>query len=177
MRRKNYRKIYETHYGKIPFDETGRTYEIHHIDGDHTNNDPSNLVALSIKDHYDVHYSQGDYAACLVISHRMKISPEEKSDLAKAMNNDRVDRGVHHLQDGDAARLRSILRVKNGDHHFLGDKNPNYDSTIYKFKNLDTGITVHLTRSQFITIYDLKRQNIHAMIKGKRKSVKRWVLV
>jgi len=28
---KFYRKIYEQHYGPIPVDSDGRTYEIHHI--------------------------------------------------------------------------------------------------------------------------------------------------
>jgi hypothetical protein len=31
----NYRKIYENHNGIIPKDSDGRTYEIHHIDGNH----------------------------------------------------------------------------------------------------------------------------------------------
>lgn len=54
----NYRKIYEQHYGPIPKDSDGRTYEIHHIDGDHSNNDPSNLKCVSIQEHYDIHHSQ-----------------------------------------------------------------------------------------------------------------------
>jgi hypothetical protein len=29
----NYRKIWENYYGLIPIDEKGRSYEIHHIDG------------------------------------------------------------------------------------------------------------------------------------------------
>ena len=33
---KNYRKIWVERHGPIPLDENGRTYEIHHIDGDHS---------------------------------------------------------------------------------------------------------------------------------------------
>jgi len=62
-----YRKVYETFYGPIPKDQDGRSYDIHHIDGDKTNNSILNLVALSIQDHYDVHYIQGDYGACYKI--------------------------------------------------------------------------------------------------------------
>lgn len=51
-----YRKIYKTFYGQIPKDSNGRSYDIHHIDGDKTNNSILNLVALSIQDHYDVYY-------------------------------------------------------------------------------------------------------------------------
>jgi hypothetical protein len=55
-----YRKIYEQNFGPIPKEPNGRTYEIHHIDGNHNNNDPTNLSAMTIQEHYDIHYSQGD---------------------------------------------------------------------------------------------------------------------
>jgi len=62
---KFYRKIYEQHHGPIPVESDGRTYEIHHIDGDHNNNDPGNLKAVTVKEHYNIHYAQGDYNACV----------------------------------------------------------------------------------------------------------------
>ena len=48
------RKIYIKHFGNIPKDGDGRSYEIHHIDGNHSNNDPSNLRAVTIKEHYEI---------------------------------------------------------------------------------------------------------------------------
>ena len=80
---KIYRKIWEQHYGKIPLDKNGRTYEIHHIDGNKNNNNIENLKCLSIEEHYKIHYEQKDWTACLRMSSRMNISPEEKSLLAK----------------------------------------------------------------------------------------------
>ena len=63
---KQHRKIYEQYHGiKIPED-----MEIHHIDGTHTNNDISNLKLVTWQEHYNIHYSQGDWAACLLISGR-----------------------------------------------------------------------------------------------------------
>lgn len=56
-----YRKIYENHVGSIPKDESGRTYDIHHVDGNRENNDPINLIAVSILEHYDIHQTQGDH--------------------------------------------------------------------------------------------------------------------
>ena len=82
----DHRKIYETFVGPIPKDENGRSYEIHHIDGNHNNNELSNLLCVSIKEHYDIHKLQGDFKACLIMSQRMKVSPEEKSYLAKLSN-------------------------------------------------------------------------------------------
>lgn len=133
----NYRKIYENHVGPIPNDITDRTYDIHHIDGDRSNNSVDNLVAVSIQDHYNIHYSQGDWMACWKIGIKMKSSPEELSLLAKnasrtriengthnflggELNRKRVADGTHNLLDKDAAKIRANNRVSNGTHNFLG---------------------------------------------------------
>lgn len=119
-----YRRIYEQHFGPIPKDEKGRTYEIHHIDGNHKNNDPSNLVALSIQDHYDIHHKQHDWGACFRISQRMESTPEQKSELARKSALDRVKNGTHNWLDGDKARERELKKIDDGTHHFLGESNP-----------------------------------------------------
>jgi len=92
-----YRKIYEKQYGQIPRDESGRTYEIHHIDGNHNNNDISNLKCVSIQEHYDIHYSQGDYGACSAIAMRMNVPPELKSELSRLAQIKRIIEGTHHF--------------------------------------------------------------------------------
>jgi hypothetical protein len=134
----NYRKIYEQHYGPIPVDEDGRRYDIHHIDGDHSNNDPANLMAVTIQGHYDIHYSQGDWGACLAIAMRFQITPEEKSNNAKKAARARVEAGIHNWQGANCpvhARVASGIqqemtqrmnqrRIADGSHNFLGDKNP-----------------------------------------------------
>lgn len=59
MKVNNYRKIWEEHNQQtIP-----KGYHIHHIDGNHDNNDPLNLECLSAKDHWEKHYEQGDIVA------------------------------------------------------------------------------------------------------------------
>lgn len=45
-----YRKVYIEHHGEIP-----DGYQIHHKDGNHANNDPDNLIALSFHDHVEAH--------------------------------------------------------------------------------------------------------------------------
>lgn len=92
---KNYRKIYEHHYGPIPKDKEGRSYEIHHIDGNRNNNSIDNLLCVSIQEHYNIHYSQGDWTACLVMAGRMKISPQKKSELARKAQLILVEQGIH----------------------------------------------------------------------------------
>ena len=50
----NYRAIYKEHF-KIDF---GSDYAVHHIDGDRTNNDISNLVLLPLKLHSKYHFQK-----------------------------------------------------------------------------------------------------------------------
>lgn len=94
-----YRKIWEDSFGEIPKDESGRSYDIHHIDGDHSNNDLSNLMCVSIQDHYNIHLSQGDYGACAMISLRMGLSSDEVSSLARKLQNKIIEDGNHNWKD------------------------------------------------------------------------------
>lgn len=54
----NYRKLWESTNGPIPKDERGITYDIHHIDGDRTNNNIENLLCVSVEEHYQIHLKQ-----------------------------------------------------------------------------------------------------------------------
>lgn len=143
MRRANYRKIYKDNYGNIPVDDTGRSFDIHHIDGNHTNNDPSNLQAVSIQDHYDIHYAHGDYGACSRIAARLALTHEQISILSSLQQQALVNNGTHHflggkIQCATSTRMvtegvhpflnrnlqstRALQRVKDGTHHFVGGK-------------------------------------------------------
>lgn len=137
----DYRKIYENHYGPIPKDHAGRTYDIHHKDGDRLNNSPDNLVALTIQEHYNIHYSQKNWMACWKIGVKMRMSPKELSELSRLQQLERVSNGSHNFmrrKDGTSIasdRVRdnkhnlskkadgtslSSDRVRNGTHHLLG---------------------------------------------------------
>ncbi len=121
----NYRKIYESHYGEIPVDADGRSYEIHHIDGDQNNNEISNLVALTIEDHYKIHFDNGDYGAAMLISTRMKLSKEELSEIRSKSNIQRYANGTHPAQNPkhvEASRKRQLEKVKNGVHQWQTEK-------------------------------------------------------
>jgi hypothetical protein len=83
-----YRDIWEKAYGPIPKDERGISFDIHHIDGDPTNNALENLKAVSVADHYDIHYKQEDWHQASLIAKRLFISLDEwkalRSKAAKA---------------------------------------------------------------------------------------------
>lgn len=76
---KDYRKLYERHYECSLLSGI----DIHHIDGDHNNNDPSNLRPVTLEEHYFIHKSQKDYYAAYLIGRRMKIKPEDWEQMAR----------------------------------------------------------------------------------------------
>jgi hypothetical protein len=81
----NYRKLWIEHYGAIPKDIDGRTHEIHHKDGNHSNNSLDNLICVTIKEHYDIHYAQGDYGACVLIARRLEMPSDYLSNIQKGV--------------------------------------------------------------------------------------------
>jgi HNH endonuclease len=117
----SYRKIYKEEHGNIPIDQEGRSYEIHHIDGDHSNNNPSNLKAVTIQEHYDIHYAQGDWSACHAIALRMETSHEEKSNLASLAAQKRIKEGKHNFITNNPVHQQ----IKEGRNAFLTN-NPVY---------------------------------------------------
>ena len=80
-----YRRIYEDYHGPIP-----KGHHIHHIDGNHANNDIHNLRCVTAQEHYDIHYSQGDYGACymMVKTGHLSITTEQRANLARLQAQD-----------------------------------------------------------------------------------------
>lgn len=117
-----YRKIYENHYGPIPKDQNGRSYDIHHIDGNNQNNNISNLLAVSLEEHYNIHYKQNDWLACYMIALRLDMKPEEISKLASDAQLKRIQDGTHNFGNSDWQRNNQRKRVEYGKHPFTGGK-------------------------------------------------------
>jgi HNH endonuclease len=135
----NYRLIYEQTYGPIPVDSEGKTYDIHHLDGNRENNDPSNLIALSVEEHYKIHYDQGDWGACLALSVRMKMSPEQISEMVGKQQRERVANGTHHFLDSEWQRKAQNKRMERGNHPFLDSKWQSQMSIRTQMKRVSAG--------------------------------------
>ena len=134
----NYRKIYENHIGPIPRESNGRTYDVHHIDGNRNNNSIENLIALSIQEHYDLHLTQKDYGACLRLAEKMQLSPQILSELASKQQKDRASKGIHPWQGSQVAIDRNTKRLSENSHNFAGVTGSNH-ATQHNKKMLETG--------------------------------------
>lgn len=115
-----YQRLWIKYNGPIPKDECGRSFDIHHKDGNHTNDTITNLQCVSIQEHYDIHWNQGDYGACQSLAIRMMLSPEKISHLASLAAKRQVENGTHPLLDKDKAKERFNHRIKEtGSHPIL----------------------------------------------------------
>ena len=121
----SYRKIWESHNGPIPKDIEGRSYEIHHIDGNHSNDAIENLRLVTIQEHYDIHFEQGDYGACLAIIMRMNVpvdvSKKLQSKLSKAVAAKRIAEGTHNFTSENSKKVQA-KRLQDGTHNFQGEQ-------------------------------------------------------
>lgn len=107
---KSYRKLYEAHYNirLLP------GIEIHHIDGNHFNNDISNLIAVTPEEHFNIHLSQGDYAAALLITRKHSIPAEERSKLASLAASKGNKEGKCGFVLGHASAAGKVGGIKGG---------------------------------------------------------------
>lgn len=146
MNNRIYRKVWESVNGKIPKDDFNRSYEIHHIDGNHTNNDITNLKLVTIEEHYNIHFDQGDYAACNMIAKRMAKTPEELSKTISELNKLRI--GSLNPFYGKTHSAKTIEKIKMA---LTGRKNgPRTESTKKLIKSKLLGRTKSLEHHKAI---------------------------
>jgi hypothetical protein len=120
-----HRKIWEDANGPIPKDKHGRSYEIHHIDGNRNNNNLSNLMCVSIEDHIKIHMDQGELGAVQLITKRLNLSYEEyMKAICKPVNQ-------YDLNGNYIKRWQSASSIEQE----LGIKSNNITMVCKKYKN------------------------------------------
>jgi hypothetical protein len=187
----NYRTIWKKHFGEIPKDSDGRPFEIHHINGDHKDNRIENLKCVTIKEHYDIHYNNGDYGACVMIAKRMNLSVDFISQIQKGVKRP----GVGGVKKGNvpwnknkngymlhSKETKSFLSEKSS-----GENNPKSKLTEDDVKNIidsylkrpnvpdvgkimKNGVEMSYDRSfsiQYSKMYNVSPENIDRIIKRK----------
>lgn len=109
MEKKLHRKVWESVNGQIPKDKNGRSFEIHHIDGDYSNNSIENLSCLSIDEHLDVHLKQEDWGAVAAIARRLKVSSEEQYKLNQLAGKDAYKKKLGWFSISKEDKLKSSI--------------------------------------------------------------------
>lgn len=144
---RKYVRLWVRHNGPLPVDENGIPFHVHHKDGNRKNNDLSNLQALSIRDHYDVHWGQGDLRACWRLSGLLKLAPDEHHALRAALSVRMTERNRQNIgaknpfygrkhSDETRARMRGprkpspnfarAARIRHERHSQRGENNPGF---------------------------------------------------
>lgn len=124
---KNYVRIWEKYHNKnLP-----KNMEIHHIDGNHNNNDPENLLAVTIEEHLKIHQDQKDYGAVQAILLRMNRTEEQNKLLRECASRHQkllIKDGKHNFQipkTEKSIRSKEIMkkRLEETGKAFLGIEN------------------------------------------------------
>ena len=166
-----YRKIYEDHWGVNISDG----FQVHHIDGDSHNNNPINLVALSLKDHDEAHKSMGDIRLGNWVGYsergwKASIIRRAKGDCKNSLKgSDRTD----------AQKLADLVTQRGNEHY-------EFDHRIHIFNHEEHGKFVG-HQFDFYKKYNLFQANVSCLVVGvktqmykgkvktyKVKSVKGW---
>ena len=125
---------------------SGRSYEIHHINGDRDDNRLENLACISIEEHYNIHLEQKDYGAAFRIAQRMDTDPQTLSELASLSNKRRVERGDHPFLD-EAVRSKGRKTIME-----------NVEKSIQGFQNADVVSKAVTAKQQKYSSKELSEQ-------------------
>lgn len=132
-----HRLIYEDHYGPIP-----KGMQIHHIDGDTTNNDISNLQMVSISEHNRIH--KVGNTNCV----GRRLSDETKSKMSikakERWSNPENRKKLSELKTNNFASLIKGGLTHNGKKRFI---------IKYKGKHLKSSINQQELLNWFTTEY------------------------
>jgi len=140
----DYQFIWENHFGPIPFDDFGRKFHIHHIDGNRLNNSIQNLKCLSVQDHYNIHYEQKDYYACFLLARRfLKYNEEELNNLRKLVGENLKD--TITVKDNNG----KYYRVSKDDTAYLTGDLVGVTKGFVSGKIIATGKSIHLSQEKF----------------------------
>lgn len=123
---KPHRKIWIEHHGEIP-----EGMHIHHVDGNHENNDISNLICVSPEDHYKLHKAQGDMYAAAFLGVKgfknpkhaefMKGKQYKKGKFVSGITNEMIEERLGKMS------LRAMARELGTDHRTIGYRIEKYN--------------------------------------------------
>jgi hypothetical protein len=135
-----YVTIWQNYHGK----KLSKDMEIHHIDGNRKNNNPENLLAVTLEEHLEIHLKQKDHGAVQAILIRMNRTEEQIKLLKESASNhqkDLLSQGKHNFQKiskRERSQISKEVGIKTRDEkkgiHFI-----NSDPVLSKINSSNAG--------------------------------------
>lgn len=151
-------------------------------------NQKNNLVYLTAREHFIIHWllakiyggkmwsalffmcGKSDSAKGIIASRRLyEIAKKNISDYRKEKYKGSGGPNYGKKFSQDTRNKMSMNRPR-----FFGNKNHRYNSTIFNFQNIDSGLIYKGTRLDFCREFNLDSRAVSALCTAKRKSHKRW---
>lgn len=175
----SYRKICQKYYGYTT--EQMKGMDVHHVDGNHANNDPLNLRLITPEEHAKIHEHEfvlwaREGSKKGNESFRYRLATKGKTEKEKAYQKKRIEmckKGLHRKPHSE--KTKKIISEKKKAH--LSDKknHPMYGRTTYKLTSPSGEIIiVNEDWKQWCMTRNLCASNLIAVAKGKRKHHKGW---
>ena len=172
-----HRKIWERYHGvKRRFN-----WDVHHIDGDHSNNDIRNLTLISKRGHAKRHIEMGQPWAANLISKGTgadisgenhpfygKIGPRSGSTNTEEHND--------KISDYMKSHIRSKEHCVNISKSKSGHNNPQHDLSVYQFNHEAHGDRL-CTRYELIKEFGLNPSGVSLILNGKRPRTHGWSMI
>lgn len=147
----SYVKVWERYNNK----KLPENMEIHHIDGNHENNDPENLKAVTIEEHLIIHLSQKDFGAAKAILMRMNNSEEQNAlirECSSKLQKKLWEEGRHNFQKFSKEKRCEISKYAGNytKENKLGIHRINSDPILSKENSRKAGLVAAKIKAGFL---------------------------
>lgn len=175
----NYRKICQEHYGYTNSEMEGM--DVHHIDGNRNNNDPSNLQLISPKNHADLHGSEfvewariGSKLGNEAFVKRLREHGQTDKELAHQRKLAKLrEKGLHRVPHSE--ETKKVISLKKKNHLIDKTNHPMWGNTEYEVISPEgEKFNVSGGWKEWCFSRGLNPSNMRKVALGERKSCKGW---
>ena len=177
--KENYRKICQEHYGYS--NEQMNGMDVHHIDGNRENNNPSNLQLLSPEEHAKIHQHdfvkwarEGSRLAHISLRNRLKEKGHTEKEIEHQKRLDVLrKKGLHRVPHTEESK--KIISEKKKELLKDKTKHPLWGRTTYEVTSPDgEKYIVSGGWKQWCLDRKLNCSNLLKVAKGERRHCKGW---
>lgn len=175
----NYRKICQEYYGYL--DEEMKGMDVHHIDGNHSNNLPENLMLISPQEHAAIHTHEfvawareGSRLGNAAFKKRLAEKGQTPKELEyKNIRIERCKAGLHRTPHSE--KSKKIISEKKKKHLENKSNHPMWGRTSYIVTSPDgEAFVVSEGWKDWCKERGLSASNMRSVALGERKHHKGW---